>query len=230
VFVYAIAGAGKVLFHATDDTWRWRARVGDVYFGRYWIQAIRYLGRTKLLGKDKTARLFTDRAKYSRGEPVRMQVRFIDERLAPADERGVTVMFERAGQSRRQVTLARNDQNRSLFEGPITNLTEGTYHAWIVDPALMGEPSTDFQVLPPPGETARSQMDAAELMRAAAESRGKFYRVSNADKLFGDLPEGSPVPIESLPSTPLWNQWPVLLLFLVLLIGEWLLRKRAGML
>ncbi len=230
IFIYAISGAGKVLFHATDDTWRWRARVGDVYFGRYWIQAIRYLGRSKLLGKDKSARLFTDRTKYSRGEPVRVQVRFIDERQAPADERGVTVMFERTGQSRRQVTLARSTQNRSLYEGQITKLTEGTYHAWIVDPAVAGEPATDFQVLPPAGETARSQMDAVELARAAAESKGKFYRLNTVSRLLDDLPSGNPVPIESLPSMSLWNRWPVLLLFLVLLIGEWLLRKRVGML
>jgi hypothetical protein len=38
-------GAGKVVFHATDETHRWRFRVGDVYFARYWIQTIRYLSR-----------------------------------------------------------------------------------------------------------------------------------------------------------------------------------------
>jgi hypothetical protein len=37
------------------------------------------------------------------------------------------------------------------------------------------------------------------------------------------------VPYQTLPSLPLWNKWPLLLLFLVLLIGEWLLRKRGGM-
>src|SRR4029079_17952300 len=31
-------GAGKVVFHATDETHRWRFRVGDEYFSRYWIE------------------------------------------------------------------------------------------------------------------------------------------------------------------------------------------------
>ncbi len=32
VFVYRITGAGKVLFHATDETNRWRERIGDKHF------------------------------------------------------------------------------------------------------------------------------------------------------------------------------------------------------
>jgi len=32
-----------------------------------------------------------------------------------------------------------------------------------------------------------------------------------------------------LPPIALWNRWPVLLVLLVLLCGEWLLRKRMGL-
>jgi hypothetical protein len=34
VFCLQYVGAGKVLFQATDETWRWRYRVGDVFFAR----------------------------------------------------------------------------------------------------------------------------------------------------------------------------------------------------
>src|SRR5688572_9545487 len=81
IFTLQYVGAGKVLFHATDETWAWRFRVGDVYFARYWVQTIRYLSRSKLLGKDRTAELSTDREEYPRGEPVRLRVRFFDDRL-----------------------------------------------------------------------------------------------------------------------------------------------------
>jgi hypothetical protein len=230
LFLYQIAGAGKVLFHGTDETHLWRGRTGDKYFARYWVQAIRYLSRSKLLGDNKSARLVTDRSKYRRGEPVRFQLRFIDERLVPAADRKVTIMFEREGQTRRPVTLSQGAQSSSVFEGQATKLTEGRYHAWVVDPSLSGEPSTDFEIMPPAGEIERSQMDLAELTRAASETRGKFYRYASAHRLLDDLPEGRPVPIESLPPTSLWNKWPLLLLFLCLLASEWLLRKRSGML
>ncbi|MGO9113194.1 MAG: hypothetical protein ACLP9L_28505 [Thermoguttaceae bacterium] len=51
----------------------------------------------------------------------------------------------------------------------------------------------------------------------------------DASYVIDDLPEGLQVPVESLPPVPLWNRWPLLALVLGLLIGEWLLRKRQGM-
>jgi hypothetical protein len=229
VFIYRITGAGKVLFHATDETNRWRERIGDKHFARYWLQAIRYLSRGKLQG-ETAARLVTDRAKYRRGEPVQFQLRFIDERRLPSADGGVTVMYQRDGEGRRPLKLARSIDNPTLFEGQVSGLVEGQYHAWVVEPSLTGQPAADFQVQPPPGETERVQMDVAELTRTARDTRGKFYRFAHTDRLLGDLPEGRPVTIESLPPRPLWNKWPVLAAFLVLLTTEWILRKRNGML
>ena len=48
VIMMQYVGAGKVLFHATDETWRWRRRMGDVFLARYWVQALRSLSRAKL--------------------------------------------------------------------------------------------------------------------------------------------------------------------------------------
>ena len=72
-------------------------------------------------------------------------------------------------------------------------------------------------------------MDASALRAAAKQTQGSFYTFANAKNLLKDLPPGRQVPIESLPPRPLWNKWPVLLLFLSLLIGEWILRKFGGM-
>ncbi len=41
MIVSQYVGAGSVVFHATDETWRWRFRIGDALFGRYWLQTIR---------------------------------------------------------------------------------------------------------------------------------------------------------------------------------------------
>ena len=223
-------GAGKVLFHATDETWRWRRRVGDVFFARYWIQTIRYLSRSKLSDGQRSAELTADRREYHPGEPVRLRVRFADERLAPADDHGVTVVLENQGHKTQRVQLHRIEAGRGIFEGLLSQAAVGNYHAWIAVPAVEGRaPAAEFAVVPPPGEFARVRMDTAELQQAAQESKGRLYTFLTASRLLADLPEGRPVPIETLPPKPLWNRWPVLLLFLVLLIGEWLLRKRGGM-
>ncbi len=231
VFIMQYVGAGKVLFHATDDTWRWRYRLGDVFFARYWVQAIRYLSRSKLLGKDNAVELTADRREYRRGEPVRMRVRFIDERQAPVADDGVTVVLEREGQANQRVKLLRNATNRGIFEGTFGEATDGKYHAWVGTPTLEGKAaSADFLVVAPPGELEHIQMDAAELKLAADETRGRFYRIQEVDRLPGEFPPGHQVPIESLPPKPLWNRWWLLAAFLGLITSEWILRKRKGML
>ena len=132
-------GAGKVLFHATDETWRWRYRVGDVFFARYWVQTLRYLSRSKLLGKDRSAELIAERREYRRGDTVRLRARFVDERLAPAEDDGVTVVLEREGHPSQRVKLERNATNRGIFEGSVPGVLDGKYHAWVATPTLEGK-------------------------------------------------------------------------------------------
>ena len=131
VFLFQYVGAGKVLFHATDETWRWRHRVGDLYFTRYWIQTIRYLCRSKLADGGHSAILSTDRREYPQGESVRLRVRFADERLAPTEDDGVTVVVEQAGRKTQRMSLHRAAAARGLFEGVLDRPATGSYHAWI---------------------------------------------------------------------------------------------------
>ena len=200
VIALQFVGAGKVVFHATDETWRWRYRVGDVFFSRYWIQTIRYLSRSKLLGKDRSAELTTDRRQYRRGEPVHIHARFVDEALAPASDDGVAVMVEQEGGKNQQVQLMRTASARGVFEGLLPAVGDGNFHLWMATPTLEGgAPSADFVVVPPPGEFERMQVDVAEMRRAAEETRGHFYRPDGVHHLAADLPRGRQVPIESLP-------------------------------
>jgi von Willebrand factor type A domain len=231
VIIMQYVGAGKVLFHATDETWRWRYQVGDVFFARYWVQAVRHLSRSKLLGTDNAVELAADRREYRRGEPVRLRVRFIDERQAPVADDGVTVVLEREGQKNQRVNLLRNATNRGIFEGTFSDSMDGKYHAWVATPTLEGQAaSADFLVVAPPGELERIQMDAVELKQAADETRGRFYRIGEVDRLGADLPPGHQVPIETLPPEVLWNRWWLLATFVGLIAAEWILRKRRGML
>jgi hypothetical protein len=230
IMMQYVGGGGKVLFHAIDETYRWRRRVGDLYFARYWIQTLRFLSRSKLAEGDRSVRLSTDRRDYQLGEPVRLQVYFTDDRVAPLDDNGVTVELEQAGRQTQKVQLHRTEVGRGHFETVLNNLPAGGYHAKMVTPPLPGRISAaDFVVAPPQAELARLQMDANEMHQAAELTKGHYYTYQDASRLIDDLPDGRQVPVESLPPAPLWNRWPLLAMFLGLLIGEWLLRKRKGM-
>lgn len=222
-------GAGKVLFHAIDSTWRWRVGVGDVYFARYWVQAIRYLARGKL-NAGRGAEITTDRREYRQGETVAVRARFLDERLAPGGN-DVTLTMESPGQARSRTTLHRSATVGSVFEGSLAGLREGTYEFVLSDPQLPGHPPTArFSVVTPPGEMARLAMDRAALTAAAETTHGKFYTIADAEHLADELPRGRRVPIENLPPVELWNRWWLLAPFLALVISEWILRRRKGML
>jgi hypothetical protein len=223
-------GAGKVLFHATDETWRWRFRVGDVFFARYWVQTIRMLARSKLLGGDRGVEVTADRREYTQGEPVHLRARFFDERIAPAADDGVTLVVEQEGAERRQVTLSRSSAARGVFEATLTDLGHGRYHFVLIRPGTEGRaPAGDFTIIAPPGEFARLEMDAAALAAAADQTRGKFYRFGETDDLLRDLPRGNQVPFRQLPPVMLWNRWWLLSVFLSLVTCEWILRKRKGL-
>jgi len=223
-------GAGKVIFHSTDETHRWRFRLGDRYFGRYWIQTIRYLCRSKLLGGSRTVELTTDRRAYTRGEPVRLRVRFLDDRQAPPQDDGVAVVVEHRSGERKSVSLSRSSLSRGIFEGSVSNLLDGQYRIWLATPTTEGQPpATQFSIDAPPGELARLQMDAREIDQAAKISSGRSYRFATAGNLLRDLPRGRQVRIESLPPEPIWNASGLAAVFVVLLVTEWLLRKRCGL-
>ena len=171
------AGAGKVLFHAVDSTWRWRYRVGDVFFARYWIQTIRYLSRAKLLGKDRSAELMTDRREYRRGETVLVRARFTDERQAPAEDDGVTIVLEQQDGKNTRVQLERAAMGHGIFEVSLPDLAEGRYHAWIAAPTLEGSaPAADFTVTLAAGEFERVEADFVELRGPANRLRGRASR------------------------------------------------------
>lgn len=233
IFCLQYVGSGMVLFHATDDTWRWRYKVGDVYFARYWVQAIRYLSRNKLLGNNQGVRLSTDREFYDPGEPVRITAQFADLQTAPDDQDAVTVMIERQ-QSKTRLSLSRSPSNATVFEGTFREPVPGMYHVWMASPSLPGQPpTTDFRVNAPQSEQQQLQLDRTELQRAAFDTGGRYYDYKTSSNLIADLRElapGNPVPDRSEPPISLWNWWPVWLLFLGLILTEWILRKRKGML
>jgi hypothetical protein len=221
-------GAGEVLFHATDELWQWRKRTEDRYFGRYWLQAVRYLCRARLLGGLRGVELTSDRTVYEQGESVRLRLRFVDRRLLPAHGQSVAVAVERSGGRTETVALQPTESAAALYEGTLPQVASGTYHTWLAEPAL-GEspPSTDFRVELPQRELRQSGADLADLTRAAQLSGGAAIPFDDLEQLFSRLPPGKALPVAYAEPIPLWSRIEGLLLLAGLLGAEWLLRKRA---
>ena len=232
VVLMQFVGAGKVIFHATDETFLWARHQGnDRSYGRYWHQTIRYLSRSKLLADRQPIEITTDAQQYVKGDAIRLRVQFRDERLAPVEDQGVTVSLE-AEQGRRQlVALTRATADRGLFEATLGDLAVGKYQAQLAAPVVSEQPAAcSFSVASLMNELSRLEMDAKDLTAAASTSRGRFYTIRNASRLLKSLPAGDQVRIASSPPRPIWNSSWLTALFVTLLVTEWILRKRAGLL
>jgi uncharacterized membrane protein len=223
-------GGGRTLFQAFDGTWRWRYQVEDLYHARYWIQAMRFLSRTKLLGKNRFAEIAVDRLRVRRGEPVQVRVQYIDESKAPSEDTVVAIV-ERTGKAgaRTSVDLKRSSTRRDVYEGVFTQTEDGEYRVRLA--ATGGETQTQnarFAVLPPPGELDNVQSNEEDLKAASKASGGRYFPLEEADQVFVDgvLPFGRRVALNSEAPLALWRTWPTLLIFASLLLLEWLLRKR----
>lgn len=224
-------GAGKVIMHNVDETYRWMKHPdGDLYFARYWIQTLRYLSRSKLLDGNRAVEMPQDQDQFQQGESIPLVVRFLDDRLAPPLDDGVTVVVEQSGGQRRQFTLRRDATARGLFTATVGDLPAGVHRAWMATPTVPGNPpARQFTVVAPPGERARLEADLADLKLAAQRSEGRFYTLADVARLPKELPPGKQVRIQSLPPSAIWNAWPFAATFVALLITEWLLRKRLGL-
>jgi hypothetical protein len=225
------SGAGKVIMLLFDSTWRWRDQVGDVYFARFWVQTIRYLSRSRLLGQSRQAELATDRREYVKGQSVDIRIRFLDESLVANPDEEVSVSIEREGHGESRQRLRRARSSEAVYESRLTGVTEGSYRVSLVTPVVQGAaPNALFSVTAPPGEFRRIEMDQTVLRQAADKSGGKFYPLTAAAGLVRDIPPGRKIPLDTDPPIPLWNTWPLLALFSAVLVTEWVIRKRLRML
>lgn len=239
-------GSGRVVFFAFDETWRWRWRSSEERFNHFWTQAVRTAARSRVTRIE----LKTDKqTAYRRNDPIRLTVRFPDDQKPPEVNTAVKVQMTRkpilppgrtvpvgADEPARTVTLSAvkdpkaGDAPTRVYETLLLGALEGEYTFTLVEGSPTGQanrPRAEARVLPPPGERDRLEMDRAELSRAAAESRGKFYTLADADKVIDDLPEVERVPLnDPTPLMQVWNHALLYILIATLLGCEWWVRRR----
>ncbi len=225
-------GAGKVLFQATDETWRWRFRAGDQYFGRYWLQALRLVSRRQGAGQDRSAELTATRQVYSPEEPVELRASFLGTKLlgtvpGQLEARRVVVQLEAAGREIREIELTPAARSKGVFESRLSSLPPGRYHAWISEPGFKkSPPSVDFVVSSESRELILTTPDLADLRQTAQRTDAAYYNIEEAHRLVEKLPPARPVTIATSGRVRLWDRWEPLLLVVGLLACEWGLRMR----
>ncbi|MGB8166179.1 MAG: hypothetical protein WCF18_01725, partial [Chthoniobacteraceae bacterium] len=120
-------GAGKVFYHAFDDSWRWRYEVADLHHVRYWNQIANWVAELPFAVRDKFASLDAGAVTYRPGESADLRVRLRDGENKPVTNATVDAVLYRDGTRVATIRLAPDDNAGGLFRGKTTALEPGDY-------------------------------------------------------------------------------------------------------
>jgi hypothetical protein len=237
-------GSGRVMFLASDETWRWR-RLGTRVYDTFWTQAVRSLVEGRLVGGKKTAILETDSETYPLGNPVTVTAKVFDATGKPATWPDLKVTVELTG------ALAEEGATKPESSLPPVKTTIK------LDP-VPGAPGTYKKQYPPP----RTGYYKLTLLGPEGGGAAATTSIAVASQYENDHPESNPVRLAELTDLTagggvvdlrdigripdrieskkeqviepgdqfsLWAN-PLALGLIVLLLGiEWTVRKRSNM-
>ncbi|MDZ7815702.1 MAG: VWA domain-containing protein [Planctomycetota bacterium] len=224
--VEAYYGRGRVFFSAFDSSWRWRRKVGDRYFYRYWGQLLRHLAQEKILGSDRL-KLEVGRRTYDEGDEVSLLARALDLSMKPAGVEQLLAQVRMPDGSARQLSLDRERQGAAIYRASFDAVLPGEYTCSLKWEDM--EASVTFLVEEISAEKLTLRQKDELLRTLAAESGGEylaFYELDALSELLKNLRTSSDREIsESLLDAPL--VWGLLIL---LLAAEWVIRRFARLL
>lgn len=225
-------GKGRALAFGADSTWRWAFSEHDTqkYHKRFWRQIVLWLARRdKAEGEHMWITL--DKQRIRLGEKVQITAHVQDSvgRALPNCE----VRADVTGPKGVTASLSFNftgDAYHAAYEPPARGDYAVTAHAARAGKDI-GDAEAKFVVYVPDVELERPVADLDRLRNMAARTGGAYFSPDQAGDLY-DAIEQRDVPDTVIVRTDiihLWDNWPMLLIFLGALTAEWIIRKRKGL-
>ena len=224
---------GRTMVAAFSSFWRmdlmmWGIGRTNEASDRLWNNTVRWLTTRTDGGR---VRISTDRTVYRGGERIVFEGWVYDEVMRPLEEAEVRVrLVEEAAGGERTARLDEMGNGRYRMEfaspGPGTYRFEG---AGRVGDRVVGGTSGRFVVSGYSLEFAQTRMDRALLTGLARRTGGRFYTPEQVSALMADI-DLEPREVEELREVRVWNRPWVLIAIVVMLAGEWTVRRRRGML
>ena len=226
-------GAGKVLYLAFDETWRWRYKAADTWHQRAWNQLAKLTIPSPYAVSDEFVSIDVGKASYNRGESPEIRIRLKDLKGGPAIDAIVDAIIWKEGREVAAVSLSADQDQPGVYRGRALPLNDGEYQVSIRASGYSGAALTaraDFAVLPiDSAEMTESSINEELLKQMASDSNGAYLReeeMSRLPELLEPLSKGRIVESETL----LWQSYWWFVPMILLLTAEWILRKRAGLL
>jgi len=241
VMVIQRFGEGAVFYSGINSLWRWRFPYESYDYDRFWIRVIRYLGETRLRGTQQQVSLDTEHNTYAPGEEVKIRLRILDPALM-AQLQGAQVFASVTTQQKDEQMLALKPDSggQMLYTGIYRARREGSTMVQCRQPApgadSEAKPIFDvkhaFQVKMQSLEHKDTSGDLEAMRLLAQQTGGKYFDYRNMQELsslIAEIPRDQQVLRKSV-LIEIWDGTTFLVLFLLLIGGEWSLRKWWGLL
>lgn len=220
-------GQGAVMYFGFDETYRWRARLGEKFYSRIWNQIIQNFSLDRQLGASARTQLKTDRPEYMTGDKVVISGKLFAQSFAPLKEATVpgTLVFTAseggAKEETSDVRLLEVPDQPGSYQLDFVTTKAGEYRfSTLIDPRAI----VKFTVSPPRLEQAETAMDASLLQSLAEASGGKFLREENLNDLPALISSRSATVPTFKKHELFYSPWWMVVL-VVLACTEWLLRR-----
>jgi len=226
-------GAGRSLYVATDEIWRWRFGRGERLPEQFWVQLIRLLGRQSLARAGQAATLAAAPNRALVDQPVRIVVELLDQSLVDRDLGAVQVEARRLpdpGEAEEltptvELTLSRDPGDPRVYSTTWAPTEPGE---WIISPltsALLGlDLQSEVSVSLPNDELRRPETDHLLLTQIALRTEGRSIAPEEMDVIASELPNRQVRRIRER-TEALWDTPLALILLIGLLTAEWVGRR-----
>lgn len=225
-------GRGQVLYVGTDETWRWRANVGEKYFARFWGQVVYQLGLPRLLGGARRVQLNFDRTDQIVGQPSFLYARAYDQEYVPLTDarlQAKLIPLDRtgkpSGEPPQPLPLEAIPGQPGNYRTLLSNDKPGRYLVTVDAPEPAALPyHVDY---PPSDERIPAPMALERLKKLGESSGGSFSREENLIELPSKVKpqDGS---YQYRRDAVMWNPLPLVLMALLFSL-ELIIRKLTNL-
>ena len=228
VVAYQNYGQGRVLSLVGEGLWRWALLPPELKdytacYSEFWTQMVRWMVNQSDFLPGQDVSLKTDRANYAIGEGVTLMafVRGKAQTSLPP-----VAIAEPSGKSE-HVTLGKGGAQAD-YVGTFRPDGPGEYIATL-DRAKGGSLVVPFSVNSVSDEDLVTAADPTLMNQIAHESGGEALTIANVHDFPDKLKQARSTLTEKTASRSTWDRGWVLAFILALLTGEWILRRRNGM-
>lgn len=234
-------GAGKVMQLTFDQTWRLRYGVGDKHHHQFWGQVLRWSIQDRLAAGTELVRLGTDRVLYRGGDSVTVRARLLDENRNTVVSQDTMASVYLNDELVQQTLLGAQSDDSGMLSATIDGLEQaGKYRVELSGPTVVqllrseGRAeeliSLDFAIegMNENTEISDKVADSSVPIQLADWSGGTVVSPAEAASLLERLGPKSTFQREQW-TVPLWNLWPVIASFLMIVSLEWAMRKSTGL-